>query len=422
MKWSTLNYTLQISNDEAIVYNSYSGKAILTGKNGLDRISMNLTIKQRLHQWGFLLEDSESEEAKFLCMRDELLNDNVLSICIIPTYQCNLHCNYCYQEHKNQVISEDKILIFVKWLQKNIGKYRGVHLSFFGGEPLLAYSEILDIVMRISLICNKANVRFDFSIITNGIELDVGRYDKLSQLGCKKIQITLDGSKSAHDKHRIFLNGNGSYEKIIYNIDQIVKCGYRDGSKLVLRVNVSNLNINDLYGLIVEKINNYKDNRISFYYYPISEWSENSRYNEAYLNKTDIEWLIRRQLEINPEIFAYYNLIEDILPGCNVCFGFYKNSFVLQPDLSLSKCTVCIEKMKYAEVSDMGLVYVYNYFSPPTSFKEECLDCPIIGTCFGLQCLQNNKCSIIDIKSFIDNRIHIMYCKGMYIDWRHLYE
>ena len=150
---------------------------------------------------------------------------------VMPTYNCNLRCSYCFQDHlrsdpnRRHLLSTmplsmvDRIFTAMSSIERQIGlpDTQESHgpVGFFGGEPLLAASRpVVEHVMR------RAQDRGQegFYAVTNGTELDV--YEDLLGPGrLDALQITLDGPPAQHDARRIYADGSGSFERIARNID-----------------------------------------------------------------------------------------------------------------------------------------------------------------------------------------------------------
>jgi len=148
----------------------------------------------------------------------------------MPTYDCNLRCAYCFQDHMRtdrrfshllRVMSAemiDRIFLGMQQIEALHGHSgdgpRHRNIGFFGGEPLLAtcrpaVERIIDRAL--------ADGTASFWAVTNATELDAYedllRPDRLAGL-----QITLDGPPGEHDQRRIYADGSGSFARIAENI------------------------------------------------------------------------------------------------------------------------------------------------------------------------------------------------------------
>lgn len=134
--------------------------------------------------------------------------------------KCNLNCTYCYLgEKKNNYMSIDTakkaIEIGIHEAKKQYDKTLIVY--FIGGEPLLAFNVIKEVVFYVKQRCLENSIKYIFSITTNGI---LFTEDIISFLGENKfeIKISLDGDKDIHDLNRKDYAGKGSFQETLDNL------------------------------------------------------------------------------------------------------------------------------------------------------------------------------------------------------------
>lgn len=163
-----------------------------------------------------------------------------LSITFAPTVWCNLKCPYCFETHKYQgIVSQeicDKVIDFIS--EHKFSK--GLNLTWYGGEPLLAINRI-DYFLN-KLRKKRINIK-THSIITNGTLLKGSVLDVFKKTPLDFIQITLDGNKKNHDRIRVYRDGSGSFDEIISNLDTF--CERFHNTHVSIRVNTGNHNIKD---------------------------------------------------------------------------------------------------------------------------------------------------------------------------------
>ncbi len=129
------------------------------------------------------------------------------------TSDCNFRCSYCYtpplkSEEMDIKISKKSIDFAAELSPENAG------IIFFGGEPLLKKSLIIDTVEYAKTIQKKGLARFHYKITTNGLLLDEDLLE-YSLNNSMYIGISIDGIKEAHDYHRKDKRGNGTFDKVI---------------------------------------------------------------------------------------------------------------------------------------------------------------------------------------------------------------
>jgi uncharacterized protein len=219
---------------------------------------------ERLKKRGYLTEKTVEEEEAFFSQFATKLHHWQSRLMphyiIMPTYNCNLRCPYCFQDEMRTNPAFNHLLrtmqpemverIFAAMPQIELG--HGVpedanlprQFTFFGGEPLLEKSHpIIEYIVNKALSLGQAK----FSAVTNGTELHAYQ-DLLCPEKISVLQITLDGPPSEHDQRRIYADGSGSYGKIAPNITRALD----KGVKVSIRMNIDRNNINLLPELAEE--------------------------------------------------------------------------------------------------------------------------------------------------------------------------
>jgi len=144
------------------------------------------------------------------------------------TEQCNLRCKYCSfsgtysyeRKHSSTSMSDEIIKKFLSFYLSKLHKSKERHFAFYGGEPLLAFKKIQNIIQILS--CSKKS-KFSFSVDTNGTMLKKKEdIDFLIKNDCR-LQISLDGPKEIHDSYRVDIKANPTFDKIIRNLYLIQK-------------------------------------------------------------------------------------------------------------------------------------------------------------------------------------------------------
>lgn len=155
---------------------------------------------------------------------------------------CNLACSYCYASagtYKNRgVMTIETARASVDWLIRNSDSKK-LHITFFGGEPLLGLSVLKSVVAYChELEENDNELRFGFAITTNGTLLDK---ETASYLQEEKVKVTvsIDGGKSKHDANRYYPDGKGSFDSIKNNLLNFDPHSMPAGKATVSRANAN---------------------------------------------------------------------------------------------------------------------------------------------------------------------------------------
>ena len=138
------------------------------------------------------------------------------------TNQCNLSCQYCYEfgadkvatpEGKPKFMDLETAKTSVDFLLAQSQGHRGIHITFFGGETLMNFPLLKDVVAYANTQAAAQGRSIDFSLTTNATLLTPAIIQFLSdnRIG---VTVSMDGPPDLHDKLRVFANGRGSYDII----------------------------------------------------------------------------------------------------------------------------------------------------------------------------------------------------------------
>jgi len=138
------------------------------------------------------------------------------------TNQCNLSCTYCYEfgadkiatpEGKAKYMDMETARASVDFLLSQSTGRQGVHITFFGGETLMNFPLLKDVVAYAKEKASAQGRSVDFSLTTNATLLTPAIISFLSEneIG---VTVSMDGPAELQDKRRVFKNGKGSYKTI----------------------------------------------------------------------------------------------------------------------------------------------------------------------------------------------------------------
>ena len=143
----------------------------------------------------------------------------VKALCIHIAHDCNLACKYCFAEEgeyhgRRALMSYEVGKKALDFLIANSGNRRNLEVDFFGGEPLMNWQVVKDLVAYGREQEKIHNKNFRFTLTTNGVLLN----DEVQEFVNKEMDnvvLSLDGRKEVNDKMRPFRNGKGSYDLIV---------------------------------------------------------------------------------------------------------------------------------------------------------------------------------------------------------------
>ena len=200
----------------------------------------------------------------------KILSNEVLEIILMPTEQCNLRCVYCYEDFIIKHMPPHVVTSVKHFINSRLCDISQLHISWFGGEPLLAKNIIFDIgAFAVALCRDKPDLQLTSDMTTNAVLLDLEDAEALIRLKISAFQVSLDGPQHHHDKTRIKANGGGTFAKIWKNL-----LALRDSSlpfKMTLRVHVLADNQLSLEQFVDTLANEFgKDERFRLFLKPIA--------------------------------------------------------------------------------------------------------------------------------------------------------
>ena len=151
----------------------------------------------------------------------------VKALCLHIAHDCNLACRYCFAEEgeyhgRRALMSYEVGKKALDFLIANSGKRRNLEVDFFGGEPLMNWQVVKDLVAYGREQEKIHDKHFRFTVTTNGVLLN----DEIQEFVNKEMDnvvLSLDGRKEVNDKMRPFRNGKGSYDLIVPKFQKLAE-------------------------------------------------------------------------------------------------------------------------------------------------------------------------------------------------------
>lgn len=151
----------------------------------------------------------------------------VKALCLNVAHTCNLSCDYCFASQgkyngDRAIMSYEVGQKAIDYLLENSGHHRNLDIDFFGGEPLLAWKVVKQIVAYARSKEQEYKKKFRFTFTTNGMLLNDEVTEFLNQ-EMYNVVLSLDGRKEVHDRLRQTVNGKGSYDHIVPKFQEFVR-------------------------------------------------------------------------------------------------------------------------------------------------------------------------------------------------------
>lgn len=143
----------------------------------------------------------------------------IKALCLHVSHDCNLRCAYCFAATGDfgvgrKLMDAETGKKAIDFLVANSGDRVNLEVDFFGGEPLMSWNAVKEIVTYARGLEKQIGKRFRFTMTTNGMLLDDDKIDYLNE-EMSNVVLSIDGRKEVHDRVRPCPNGSGSYERIL---------------------------------------------------------------------------------------------------------------------------------------------------------------------------------------------------------------
>ena len=161
----------------------------------------------------------------------------IKALCLHVSHTCNLNCSYCFASqgkyHGDQALMSLEVgKRALDFLIENSGSRRNLEVDFFGGEPLMNWDVVKELVAYAREQEKVHGKNFRFTLTTNGVLIDDDVID-FSNREMSNVVLSLDGRKEIHDLTRVDFAGNGSYDKVVPKFKEIVEA--RGGKNYYMR-------------------------------------------------------------------------------------------------------------------------------------------------------------------------------------------
>ena len=395
LKLSHYNLVIDESAEEVQIWNTKRGSIVRLEKNVYDELkkgcfdgAVSQYIDSLVKEGIVVPKDLNEQQEIIFCARQRQYSTGreSLGFVVAPTLACNFSCPYCFEHGINRggCMSEEVQRQFAEFLKNKIkdnARVKNVRITWFGGEPLLAYDKVIvPLQNAIIRLCDEAGVNVSFSIITNGYYLTEEKFDFLFKNGHTKfVQITLDGSESEYVKRKG--TTAEAYHKVVDNILNLSDYLYKASLsvKINVRLNADNANYENIKALV---LNLKKDGRfhsnINFALERLREYGSCQALND-YCTTDEFENL---KYDFDNFIGKSFKFPEPKTVFCgqhcmNVfCVGVNGELYKCEHDLGIPEHVVGNIKsgLTYNE-------YFLGFMDQP--LPDKCLSCQILPVCMG---------------------------------------
>ena len=169
---------------------------------------------KELHKENILFSEDDYEKfAKYS------VASPVKAMCLLVAMDCNLRCEYCFAGTGDYCMGRN-VMSFetgkkaLDFLLENSGNRENLEVDFFGGEPLMNWEVVKQLVEYGRSKEAEYGKKFRFTITTNGMLLDDEKMDFINK-EMSNVVMSIDGRKEVNDRVRKRVDGTGCYDRIV---------------------------------------------------------------------------------------------------------------------------------------------------------------------------------------------------------------
>lgn len=268
----------------------------------------------------------------------KLCSNRAFELHILPTERCNFRCTYCYETFEKGRMTPETIRAVKQLIDRRAPTLDMLNISWFGGEPMVANDIVMDISAHAARAMQDAGGRFLGSMTTNGWFLDTDRMRKLTNLGVRSFQITLDGPRDMHNQTRVKGTGEGTFDRIWRNLTALRATSLP--FKIMIRLHIRPSTMGVLLDWMPElRAELLEDDRFSLLVKPIEHLGgPNDDEIDVFYGDADRHAAVA-QFYAGMESKSAYR--DDIVG--KTCYAGRPNAWVIRSDGRLGRCTVALE-------------------------------------------------------------------------------
>lgn len=400
-RYSRYNILQKDIEGNFILYNILSNRyCIIQDERTLLKIQQGCCEHPYLVSNYFLIDEKTDEVVLAEKALNKTKNPSFINLFIVPTRNCNFDCAYCYEEHKPLYMSietQDSIIEFLKF---NLPQYTGLIVTWFGGEPTIAYKIIEYLSLKIQKVCRNLKKPYYAAINTNGYELTEKVMQNFLSWNIRYFQICIDGTERIHNRHRRHISNQNSFTVIMKNLIDI-KRKIKRGFKIVIRTNITK-EILDVMEEYIDMLHENFGQDDRFWYY----WETAKDFGGDRVKKIAADLLPDENQFIKYIIRASrykmkFDFNQFIEPGGFICSLYPNNYWLIDYNGDIQKCTVGFDtdEVRLGKLKNASM-YVRKKNLDKWLFINDkgCKNCNIYPACGAASCpfAENSSCKIRD--------------------------
>lgn len=299
----------------------------------------------------------ENDKDAFLLYKSVIMHKrvqkNFMHLTIAPTMDCNFRCHYCFENGKRQSYMGHRVMdAIVKYVLKQ-KELKRIHITWFGGEPLMAVSQMNDFHEK---LVSQVDKEIDSDIITTGYHITEKVIRTLQNLHISKIQITLDGLKETHNQVKFSSECDDVFTKVIGNIDLLTAMAPE--INVVIRINLTKENAREYVPLYRFLATRYNGRNVGIAPAFVKDRSHTKNGNNFFTRKESTEFILN--LFRKERIFSPW--LQYPQTACAECAIRDNMAISFDPEGYAYKCWEVIGERKYAigKINNEGIIKEVN--------------------------------------------------------------
>lgn len=158
---------------------------------------------------------------------DRMTPSPVKAMCLHVAHDCNLRCAYCFAgtgdySGERSIMPVETGKRAIDYLIRHSGQRHNLEVDFFGGEPLLNFELVREVVTYARSLEAEHNKLFRFTITTNGVLLDDEKIDFINR-EMYNVVLSVDGRPEVNDRVRRRVDGSGCYDSVMPKFQRLVE-------------------------------------------------------------------------------------------------------------------------------------------------------------------------------------------------------
>lgn len=237
---------------EWILYHSATGAlglvdatvaAYFQGMGSSDALADD-ALRSSLQAAGFLVAMTEDEVAQQERLyREAQQNPSVFTLCLAPTYGCNLACPYCYEsghDAANTIMDQEMQAEVINFVERFYAArpFERLEVQWYGGEPLLAPEVIESVASQLLDFCHTHGIAYASNMVSNATLIGPAEAALLKKAQVQEVLVTVDGPSAIHNVRRPQRSMGDSFEAVMEGIAHLQQAGIAVG----LQMNVDKAN------------------------------------------------------------------------------------------------------------------------------------------------------------------------------------